>query len=308
MSKHYLIFIHGIGELKNDDSPDLSYDKLWKRLGEEYNYSPAAFNRKFGRIDVIWHVGEIQKAEEAIAKAAFPHLNPSFLRPMDQLRDFMTFFVGDVAAYVSEDVNFVRRTVWEQIWSYQDSGKSFKQLLEAGATYSFVTHSLGTVIAFDYLAELFDPEDSKLFVPTLNSEKRPEDAALQAKGKAPSVATHDELELLQKGFRHFFSMGSPIGLFFMRKGALWSKDHPFADIYNPVRPVPGNGRVWLNFWDKHDLIAYPLANLFQKNPVNSECKLLDIAVNTGWLFRAHVDYWKNRKVAQEIMHWIAQND
>lgn len=301
MPKHYLIFIHGIGELKDDNPAGLGYDRLWNLLIKQFKGTPAEFNQKFGRIDVVWHGGKLHAAEETLSKTAFPSLKPKLWRPMDRLRNFMNFFIGDVTAYVSEDVNFIRRTAWEQIWSYCDAGKPFKQLLEEGATYSIIAHSLGTVIAFDYLFELF--KESKLFVPTPDAHKRPEDDHLTDKDRELAAAKDDDLQVLKNQFRHFFSMGSPIGLFLMRKGSLWAESDPFTTVYNPVR---GKGRVWCNFWDSDDPIAYPVERLFGKNPENAECKLRDIPVETGWIFSAHVDYWKNRTVAEEIMKWIGE--
>lgn len=305
MAKHYLIFIHGIGELEGNDSSCLGYDMLWNLLIKQSGSSPSVFNQQFGRIDVVWHVGELHHAEETLSKTSFPNLDPGMLRPMDRLRSFMTFFIGDVAAYVSEDVNFIRRKVWEQIWHYHDkeTGHTFKQLLEAGATYSIVAHSLGTVIAFDYLFDLFHPQEPKLFVPAPDADERPEDAELTIKDIKLASATTDELQLLQNSFRHFFSMGSPIGLFLMRKGCLWANDNPFATVYNPIRE---KDRVWYNFWDSEDPIAYPVEQLFKKNPENNVCRLRDIPVETGWIFSAHVDYWKNNTVAQTVIKQIAQ--
>jgi hypothetical protein len=305
MPKHYFIFIHGIGEAKENDSPSLSYGKLWKLLIKQSGLTPDVFNQQFGHIDVVWHVGQLHRAEEALFSAAFPGLKPGGLGLMPQLRDFMTFFIGDVAAYVSEDVNFIRRTVWQQIWSYQESGKPFKQLLDEGATYSIVSHSLGTVIAFDYLFHLFDPKEPQLFVPCPDIEKRPEDAALIKKNQQPSAVTKEELQVLQNSFRHFFSMGSPVALFLIRKGSLWVEGEPFKTVYNPVRE---KGRVWCNFWDSDDPIAYPVAELFKKNAANNECKLLDIPVETGWILKAHVDYWENQTVAKEIMNRLVEDD
>lgn len=301
MPKHYLIFIHGIGELKDNNPSSLGYDNLWKRLIQQSGRTSTAFEQQFGRIDVIWHVEELQNAGKAIFDSSFPNLKPGKLNPMHRLRNFMTFFAGDVAAYVSEDVNFVRRTVWEQIWAFKDGGKPFKELLEEGATYSIVAHSLGSVIAFDYLFDLFHPQKPKLFVPSPDPQVRPEDAQLTVKEQTLSSVTVDELTRLQEHFRHLFTMGSPIGLFLMRKGNLWANDEPFTTVYNPIRQ---EGRTWYNFWDSNDPIAYPVAQLFSRNANNNECKLLDIPVETGWIFSAHVDYWKNRTVAQKIMNQL----
>jgi hypothetical protein len=289
MVKHYLIFIHGIGERKPSDNPFDSYDDLWERVIKKSGISEQEFEEKFGRIYTEWHIDPLQKAANTIYDAAFPNLNSQTLNPMRGIRGFMTFFLGDVIAYVSEDVNFIRRTVWKQIWA------ELKQPLEQGATYSFIAHSLGAVIAFDYLFHLFNPENPAdfSFIPKPDPTERPEDENLE-----PITITPSELNLLREQFRHFFTMGAPIGLFMMRKGSLWMEGEPFMKLFNPVR---GEGRSWYNFWDSEDAIAYPLAELFKRNPENANQKLVDIPVETGFLiFDSHTRYWSNKDVAQKI--------
>lgn len=312
MPKHYLIFIHGIGQLKNQDASCLGYSQLWELLIQQSGKPRGVFEQQFGKIEVVWHVDQLQKAEQTLFDLAFPDLKPemstfkpAMASPMDRLREFMTFFIGDVSAYVSEDVNFIRRTVWDQIWSYQESGKSFQQLLEEGATYSIVAHSLGTVIAFDYLFHLFHPSRAELFVPCPDVDKRPEDEHLTDDKMDAAREASQQLPLLKNSFRHFFSMGSPIALFFMRKGSLWAEGEPFQTVYNPVRE---KGRIWCNFWDKNDPIAYPLERLFALNKEqNNECKLRDFPVKTWWIPSAHLDYWKNRAIAKQVVNCLNED-
>jgi hypothetical protein len=99
-------------------------------------------------------------------------------------------------------------------------------------------------------------------------------------------------------------MGSPIGLFMMRKGSLWMEGEPFVKLYNPVR---GKERFWCNFWDSEDPVAYPLARLFQRNPENAGLNLTDVPVETGFLiFDSHTRYWNNNDVTQTIASTIGK--
>ncbi|WP_341528750.1 hypothetical protein WKK05_05350 [Nostoc sp. UHCC 0302] len=294
MVKHYLIFIHGIGERKPSDKPNSSYDQLWERLIKKSGISKEAFESKFGRIDTNWHVDPLQKAANTIFDTAFPNLQNQPINPMRGIRGFITFFLGDVVAYVSEDVNFIRRTVWKQIW--QDLEKPLKE----GATYSIIAHSLGTIIAFDYLFHLFKPDHPNdfSFIPESDPAARPEDSNLEEIKISP-----EELRRLREQFRHFFTMGSPIGLFMMRKGSLWMTGKPFTKLYNPVQ---GTERSWHNFWDSEDAIAYPLAELFKIDSENQNQKLVDVPVETGFLILdSHTGYWTNENVAQKIANVIA---
>jgi len=184
------------------------------------------------------------------------------------MRTFMTFFLGDVVAYVSDNDNNIRRTVWSQMQS----------LLAKNAPYSIVAHSLGSVIAFDYIFNLFDR--GILF--------------------RPLTASPEEVETLKNGFASLFTMGSPGALFMLRQGKLWDPqvggDH-FAKIKNPL---PASSR-WLNFWDKEDIIAYPAERLFRRNPENQQKPLEDVEVQTGNLVvNSHLGYWSNAEVARRI--------
>jgi hypothetical protein len=282
MAKHYLVFIHGMGEAQ--PSPIESYERLWNSLASEFDkIVNGNFSQKFDSVYTNWHTERLFQAETTIFNRAFPELVDRKLSPLRALRKFVTFFLGDVVAYVSEDVNFIRRTVWQQMWE-----KLEIPLKEEEATYSIIAHSLGSVIGFDYLFSLFKKDE--LFVPP----------------PKPDMSS-EERELLKERFCHFFSFGSPIGLFMMQKGSLWDDDEPFSTIYNPVR---GQGRVWRNFYDRDDLIAYPLAQLFSINQQeNKDCLLEDISLETGFLvFDAHTNYWQNQELARGIVRVIAPGD
>lgn len=260
----------------------------------------------------------VTEAERLLFEAAFFDRPAPAAKPQFQgngihhgLHHFGTFFLGDVIAYVSADVNVIRRTVWEQMW-LGNGQPGLCQLLknDPDATYSIIAHSLGSVIAFDYLACLFqdhDPANPKpdSFLPDIEPHKRPEDTHLQG-----ARSRQDELldptdpairSLLQDRFRYFFTLGSPIGLFMLRHGRLWLDQQPFHAIFNPVR---GGHRAWCNFYDRADGVAYPLNRIFNLNSaVNHTCNLDDIRVR-NWgvpLMHSHVGYWTKPYVAQRIV-------
>lgn len=294
MPKHYLIFVHGIGERQSNQRSQVahkqaekeqinSYTTLWNNLAQAYaQTSNGAFGDRFVPIYTDWHTEQIHLAQATIYNEAFPDLAKQKISLFRPLRNFATFFVGDVIAYVSEDVNVIRRTVWQQIWQQIKEPLKHEQ-----ATYSIISHSLGTVIMFDYLFKLL--RDDELFVTELNPEME--------------ISLEDK-RLLKERFCHFFTLGSPIGLFMLRQGSLWDNNDPFRAVYNPIR---GNGHVWLNFYDRKDLIAYPLQNLFNHNPENEGCQLEDKPVWAGFTsLGAHTNYWKNRELAGAIAKTLVE--
>ncbi len=266
MSVHKLIFIHGMGE---GDSSD-EYQQLYDLIMKFYSQNNANGSQNFDLVPVEWQTVTFE-AEKQIFKHAFPNLEPSpnIFQPIKSLRYFMTFFIGDIIAYTAEpeNKNGIRKSVWQQIEAHCES-----------APYSILAHSLGSLIAFDYLYKLF--EKNTMLYP----------------GKKCETDEY-KLNCFKDNFRNLFTFGSPIGLFMLRQGKLWLGDKPFTTIKNPV----SQGHKWLNFYDNQDVAAYPLETLFMSNPENASASLEDIIVQTGnMVLNSHTHYWRNKKLAQRI--------
>jgi hypothetical protein len=278
--KHTLFFIHGMG----DNEPLKGFEQLWSEIRRAYGRRPGssrdAFDAHFDPAFVDWH--EVTRsAKLEVFRDAFHGLDPqelravSLLHPIASARTFMTFFLGDVVAYVAENDNNIRRSIWA----------SMRPRLRGDGSFSIVAHSLGSVIAFDFLFHLL------------------------ALGQVFPPVTEPELDApaLQRRFHGLFTMGSPIGLFMLRNGALWRPGHPARDtpgmFSNIVNPITRGDQRWLNFWDPQDVIAYPLERLFASNPDNHGRALQDREVQTGWdPVSAHVNYWRDEGVAGAIAH------
>jgi hypothetical protein len=270
MAQHTLIFIHGMGDTRPLDG----FEALWSGIRDRYDRRPGKqdgdFDRQHQACFVDWHAVTVH-AKRLLFDDAFQPLQPedslpgALAHPFAFGRTFFTFFLGDVVAYVDEGPNDIRTTVW----------KIMKQGLANGGPYSIVAHSLGSVIAFDFIYHLF--EEGRLFDPVSD----------------PDASVPE----LQARLRGLYTMGSPVGLFMLRNGTLWRGPQPFRAIKNPLP----DGRVWQNFWDEEDLVAYPLGRLFATNPANDGKPLLDVPVGTGPdPVSAHIRYWYSRDVADHI--------
>jgi hypothetical protein len=278
-TRHTIFFIHGMG----DNEPRKGFEKLWAEIRQAYGRKRGAtradFDARYEAGFVDWH--EITKgAELELYRECFRGTDPqelkptSLLHPVASARTFMTFFLGDVVAYVAENDNHIRRAVWA----------AMRPRLRSGGPYSIVAHSLGSVIAFDFLFNLY--EEGKLFWPVEDPEA--------------------DIADLQQRMHGLFTMGSPIGLFMMRRGDLWGVDVPAvsrqAMFTNLKIPLPRADQAWLYFWDKDVVIAYPLEQLFARNAdYNRGRPLSDREVTTGWNpVTAHLGYWNDDGVARAI--------
>jgi hypothetical protein len=101
---------------------------------------------------------------------------------------------------------------------------------------------------------------------------------------------------------HFYTMGSPL--------ALWSLRWRMFDYGKPIAfPAPSLGKhypglegEWINFYDKDDVVGYPLKGL---NAIYDERVLEDREVNVGdwrsnWNPLSHNGYWESPKVYEPI--------
>ncbi|WP_017319015.1 hypothetical protein [Mastigocladopsis repens] len=287
MNKHILFFVHGMGESYSEND----YDVLWTAIAKAYcdraKVPLDVFNNKFECVYINWQL-VTSDAELTIFDAAFPQLQvgekklpfSGIKNPIRSLRKFITFFLGDVAAYVSENDNNIRRTVWQQMEPH----------ISKGLPYSIIAHSLGSIIVFDYLFNLF--EENNLFLPEYE------------KLEHQNELSRNKNNQRQVNFRNLFTLGSPIGLFMLRKGDLWKEGNKFNSIKNPVQDDTEKGikRTWLNFYDEQDVIAFPLENLFSLNSTSRDKgSIKDVLVNTGWFaIDSHTRYWQNQQVALEI--------
>lgn len=278
--KHTLLFIHGISDV---DGP-YDFDGLWEKLSKEYHkIYKVEFSDYFTLGPVKWDIAT-NDGEKKIFETCFGQLRKSdrnlvhgnliesgkALADTRAWRYFATFLAGDVIAYVDEADNKIRETVWEQMRKHlENEDKTIRP-------FSIVGHSLGSVIAYDFIFSMM--ERNRLFT----------------FANAP-VLTEQQVKSWKQAFLNLYTMGSPIGLFMMRRRELWAND--FENLVNPVEKAE-RLRFWLNIWDRDDLVAFPLEGMF-KNQAGKA--LRDVKVDTGMLMPwAHTKYWEDNETAREI--------
>jgi pimeloyl-ACP methyl ester carboxylesterase len=155
-----------------------------------------------------------------------------------------------------------------------------------------IAHSLGTVIASNYLYDL------------------QESARRLAAGRMDLVPASVRKRIgdtpLERGetLAWLFTMGSPIGI--------WSLRYENPDFGVPIRvPAPAFARAhagircgWINVYDEDDVIGYPLKGLYP------DAILADVRVNVGnllssWNPLSHNAYWADGDVTDRISDDLA---
>ena len=261
--------IHGIGRTEPDFADGMMAD-LRRRVSDG---GAAAIDLVMK--PVFW--SPVFQAEEDELSRRTKAGGPTCWRP---LREFMVSFAGDAVAYQPVPGD---RGIYDKV--HQVAARTFRALSEeAGpkAPLCVIAHSLGTVIASNYLYDLQTHPTKKLIADHVLAEMRP--TPLE-KGETLTL---------------FYTLGSPI--------ALWGLRYP--DYGKPVqvpspdlaRHWPGIVGEWVNFYDKDDVLGYPLKKV---NAAYGESVTRDRAVDvgsiwTGWTPMSHEGYWTDKKVTRPI--------
>jgi len=276
-----VIAIHGVGP----------HDE---RFADALERNVIAFLRENGLPDahrrvyftpVVWSDLGRQTKEELKRK-----LIPPTIRRLEMpwTRNFILDFTGDVLFYLSaegrerikervrEKILDVGRRIrrddertWEDLAYWKGLGERAQAEWESRDTayVSIVGHSLGSVITYDVAYDFYREMTAKEWTP---------------------------IRMLKLELSNLFTMGSPLALFSLLV------DQPHYRT-RPVQVRPGG--AWLNFYDRQDIFAYRLEEIYPTSGVQ------DICVDPGFLQdllfafippKAHSFYWENKTVAREI--------
>lgn len=210
-------------------------------------------------------------------------------------RRFIMDFAADVVAYQPSDGE---RAVYAGI--HARFAEALRGLaLDAGgeAPLCVVAHSLGSVIASNYLYDLQAHFGRGRDV--LPREVR------DAMGRPPAPLERGET------LTHFFTLGSPLALWSLRhQGVAGGKGFaapvtvpaPQVAARAPQLAAPEAGTGWVNVYDTDDVLGYPLRGL---NEAYHQAVRADLRVNAGGLITgatplSHLAYWTDREVVDAI--------
>lgn len=204
------------------------------------------------------------------------------------LRRFMVNFAADAIAYQPAPKE---RDAYDRIHARVAASMN-KLAVAAGpaAPLCIIAHSLGTVIASNYIYDLGKHARKKLICRRVRNEM--DDTPLE---RGETLAS-------------LYTFGSPI--------ALWSLRYPDfgrpVDVPSPKlaghHPAVAPVAEWINFYDEDDVIGYPLRTL---NDAYKKAVKADIQVNAGgllasWNPLSHNGYWTDNDVTKPIAAGLAR--
>jgi hypothetical protein len=294
------IFIHGVSPEENPKSHNTEYGALLKAVnaGLKARSKPALsspiyveWGREYpGSKGMDQYLARVEERLNTMVRESMGNGNYASVPIVYKAaRELLFFAVADLMYYVSSDgEQALRKHV------FRDLANNITELARQKSnriSLTFFTHSAGTLIAHDLLFHLF----GKNYKPGETAGNEIKDIMKYARKKSLT----DTSTLLIR-VRRLYTFGSPIALLSIRANALINKlrtqKMQLLDTENlGLRAADGleNPR-WVNFWDKDDLIAAPVAFLYK----NTTGVVQDVSVNAGALLpAAHTNYWYSLDMA-----------
>jgi hypothetical protein len=298
--KDVIIYMHGITPMQEPQIHTGDYNRFEALLKTELSRRGKSYPGH--RIDLEWGftapgltTGDrmlagtermlLQNIEAVMGRYLDPTLFP--LRLVHHaIRKSFVLGVTDMFYYVSEDGKAdIRQNIFGTILNCLPP-------LGAGESYAFtiVAHSAGAAIMHDLLFIIFGGS-SKSYLTGTDIDK-----------------LHNLQEYARSGqvfIKAFITLGAPITPLIVRSRKMLEKIYGEGrldgklDLESIGIRVDATGRrsCWLNFWDKDDVIGFPIAFLYDDPDGLLEDHYLDI----GDVFPlVHVAYWGSQRVAQIV--------
>jgi hypothetical protein len=290
MTKIVVAIIHGAGiHTLQDGSVSMQKmsDKLRENIGERFRSNRRGNVSDFIFKPILWDEVSLLHEREEELKTKMRDSGVRFdsmfsIEGFGSIREFLFNAISDIASYqpvsnknkqypyieVSDTYTAIHTVIAQSLKQFAyDYGESARLVV--------VTHSLGSIIASNYIYDLRQ-----------DTENHPLVHANVQNVIGDSPTPFESLKTLDM----FVTMGSPM--------ALWSLRHDKFDS-----PIIVD--TWYNFLDKDDVIAYPLEPLLTKKVVQ------DIHVNAGGLISSrtplsHLHYWEDDEVINKISENLAR--
>lgn len=277
-----VLLIHGIGKQDANYADSIIFE-LKKQFAEfiskKVKNAPAELV-----IEPVYWAPVLQRHEDKL----WSRMKHGGSMDFKNLRRLIIDFAADAIAYQPTTSD---RHVYDGI--HKSVAKSLKHLAGhsgGNAPLCVISHSLGTVVACNYFWDLQN----------LNNPGTVSDTIKKDIGKTPLD--------LGKTLTSFYTLGSPI--------ALWSLRYDDPDFGKPVSVpspdlkdfYPDLKGEWINFYDKDDILGYPLKSLNDeyKNVVTADREINVGDFLSSWNPASHLFYWRDNNVIIPIAKSLAE--
>jgi hypothetical protein len=266
--------IHGLGSQEPFYSVELKHliTTAYTELNEEFKEDDLVFEEIYWGDLIKEQLSALEKKVNYRGDLTYPDLRRTF---MD--------YLGVSHAYRDGSHNPFYMAVQERIRVSLSKLAGHRRVDPESTPLVVLAHSLGGVIFSDFAWDLSQEQ-------------------ARSGGKLKGVTALEQLHTLAG----FVTFGNPMALF--AAGSPEDFDKP-VKVGGPALPEDVRQRCkWLNFYDKDDVVAYPLKQL---NAAFSEAVSEDIEINVGsvatsWNPACHTGYWEDEDFYRPVAEFLAE--
>jgi len=292
MPEERFVYIHGVVG-RGRGGHDTVYKALRDGLAAQGVALPDITDPRSVRTEWGWkagtRTGSLAVAQEKLGDlvATAPAKEGFSINPMTAVWNKAASVVRPIVQYEWSDIAYYTSTEGRQRARHDVWGQMLDEIPQQDVDLTILCHSGGTLLAHDFLFWLFSGQ---------------RDTATPAAGGAAlwgGARAHWRL-------RRLVTLGSPLTPLMVRDPDLADRiatePRPWFELKAIGLDAPshsGPSPLWLNVWDRHDLLSYPVVGLYPGNRVKDL-----YADHSDSVPDAHGAYWRSPKVHQILAaHW-----
>jgi len=266
--------IHGLGSEEQFFSVELKHRivESYVELHESHQEDDLIFQEIFWGDLVSDSITELNEKVNYKGDLTYPSLRRTF---MD--------YLGVSQAYKSGVKNNLYKAIHERVRECMHKLASHRRLDTEKTPLVVLAHSFGSIIMSDYIWDIRKEQES-------------------SNGKQKGVSNFEQFDT----FSGYVTFGNPMALF--------AASNP-ADFAQPLK-VEGKAlseeyqkrAKWYNFYDKDDVVAYPLKGLnaqFDAN-VNEDIEINVGSAATSWNPACHTGYWEDKDFYAPVAEFLSE--
>ncbi|MCH6264181.1 chemotaxis protein [Neobacillus citreus] len=269
MKKIAVAIIHGIGRQDKDFASGM-IGMLKKNFAKKIGNLVTDPSSQLIFQPIQWSEVLENREEELYEKIVLNHK-----LDYQKLRHFLIHYMGDVIAY--QPVESAKHN-YERV--HEKIAENLRELANnagGNAPLCVISHSLGSVITSNYFYDLQYKEN---------------DGTVDGSQFSP-LENGDTITL-------FYTLGTTLPLWSLR---YFNFDQPIKIPSPKLKEFyPGLNGEWINFYDKDDILGYPLRpiNDIYKNAVTEDRQVNVGNILTSWNPLCHMSYFRDKDVIEGI--------
>ncbi len=295
--KHYVIYIHGITISPTGNSHKREYKEIHNTI-EGISEDTVPIYTEWGHTCNQYEIGMFDSVNQRIKPEGF-HI-PVYDPILYDMKKMLIFGISDVFYYCAPNgEQAIRNAIFGNI--AEAINEHIENIKKDGVfQFSIVAHSMGSIVGFDFLYNLFGKTRARKKSSKYNNKILDGILGSLTTGDNGNPGTFFDLGgvKIELRLRNFITMGSQILLTLGRNDKI-KKNIEDSKLLNPadIGLIDPSSQRWMNIWDKQDFLGFPIVDVFD----NSKKIIIEPKIETGIFFmEAHQNYFESKSVQKVI--------